>query len=262
MSNPFLQEVRTHGWASVPFPLGSDELRDAADAFLDFCLIPQEQKVALHRYLEPSDEVSQLGYFRRAQSKGNYDDKEVWHHHVRAGELLKDEPGWQDERTQKFMKVADEILGVGIEVLTGVLANFEDEYPGLSERILKGGTAPKVYLRFIKYIPQKPGEFLAKGHFDRGGLAIAISESAPGLRLGKDIPSLTPLEHQEHRAVFMPGVVFHEATDSSFAPVWHDVIQKSEDQYRPDCARWAIVLFADVHDMISPTVEQARALLM
>jgi hypothetical protein len=229
MPNAFLETVRTKGWKEIPFPISHKKLFAAADLFLDFCTFSPEEKEATMHFLYPGNEVSRVGYFKRAQKEGAFDDKELWHHHLRTKEVLKE---------------------------------FEEEYPGITERFMQGGTAPKVYLRFVKYVPQKTGEFLAKGHFDRGDFAIALCESAPGLRMGKDVPSLTPMQHKEHAAIFFPGVAFPNATDDSFAPIWHDVIQKSEDQYRPDCARWAIVLFADTYDSTPPTVAEARRLLM
>lgn len=262
MSNLFAETLRKKGWIHIPFPFEKLEFFKAADFFLDFCSLPLEEKQHLHRFPYPNDRVSQVGYFQRRQETGAFDDKEVWHHHIHIKDILGTEPLWQHQKTRAFVAAADALLKKGIEVLTDILNDFEKEYPEIRDRFLPQGKAPKIYLRFVNYAPQKTGAFLAKGHFDRGGLTIALCESAPGLRLGKDASSLTPLTHQENMGVFFPGISFPEVTDNRFTPIWHDVIQKSEDHYRSDCARWAIVLFADAFDMVPPTVAQARKFLM
>ena len=262
MSQAFLDEVRSKGWKTVPFPIDRGQLFAAADLFLDFCTLEPEDKQRLYKQLYPNDEVSRAGYFQRAKAAGNYDDKHIWHHHTSVHEHFGDDPLWSHAKVKAFVAAADAILAASIQTFSAVLDEFEVVYPGLKEKYLPNGTAPKVYLRFIKYIPQKPGEFLAKGHFDRGCATLAICESAPGLRLGRDPQTLEPLVHQDRTAVFFPDLLFHEATDKTFQPIWHDVIQKTEDQYREDCARWAIVLFADTFDMVPPTVAEARKYLM
>ena len=138
------------------------------------------------------------------------------------------------------------------------LDEFEKEFPGLYARFIVEDTHRRFYLRFLKYDTKGKGRFLARAHFDRGGATLAIAESAPGLRIGRNnsetgILHLEEVSHEEHSAIFFPSYHFPRLTGPEFEPAWHDVTQSSDDQYSEDTARWAIVFFADVYGLPLPS---------
>ena len=54
--------------------------------------------------------------------------------------------------------------------------------------------------------------------------------------------------HEKGYGLFFPGAYLPEFTNETFAPSWHDVVQKDQDVFQANYARWAIVLFASAWD--------------
>ncbi len=76
--------------------------------------------------------------------------------------------------------------------------------------------------------------------------------------MGVDDLHLREVVHRDGEALFMPGLKFHEVTSEEFVPTWHDVIQKSEDIYSENIARWAVAFFADPYEMTPMTYNEAH----
>jgi isopenicillin N synthase-like dioxygenase len=120
---------------------------------------------------------------------------------------------------------------------------------------LGSGLVQNIPLRFLAYTQTEPGDFLATGHYDRGTVSLAIAESAPGLRIGKTPDTVKDIIHEPGYGLFFPGINLKELTDETFAPSWHDVVQKDSNAFQPGCARWAVVLFAHVWNLDYKTWE-------
>ena len=105
---------------------------------------------------------------------------------------------------------------------------------------------------------KKEGDFLAKAHYDRGALTLALAESSPGLRLGENEEKLEEIVHKDRSLIFMPSLRFNKVTSKEFTPTWHDVIQKKSERVNSQVSRWAIVFFADIQSDIIPTYEEAH----
>ena len=85
---------------------------------------------------------------------------------------------------------------------------------------------------------------------------MALAESAPGLRIGKDSESLRLVQRKDRLAIFMPGIHFPNLTNGDFVPAWHDAV--SQDGDTSSEARWAIVFFANAYRLRLPTFEEAH----
>jgi isopenicillin N synthase-like dioxygenase len=124
-----------------------------------------------------------------------------------------------------------------------VVLALNTDYSGLADTFLPTDREPLVFLRLLAYERMDPGEFLAKGHYDRGACTLAIAESAPGLRIGKGPEDLKEVVREPNQVPFFPGLTLQESTGPELAPSWHDVIQKEEHLLNEKTARWAIVGF-------------------
>ena len=240
------QEIQERNYASISFPMSYRELSKAAEHFLDFLTLPDETKGSFYFLVDPHDEESDVGYRRKHKEMSGLDDNKEYFHYNRYAEqefktLLED----NDPKITDFLASAKQIYEESERVMKEILKIFDYEFPGLYHTFCPEKAHPRFYLRFLKYEPTCKENFLAKGHYDLGGCTLALAESAPGLRMGKNEETLKEVEHKERHAVFMPGLLFPAITSHEFVPAWHDVVQKSTDTHSEDVARWAIVFFAD-----------------
>lgn len=249
--------IKEKGYISIPVHISKDEFETAISSFFSFLALPLEVKKEIYLKLRPNERGSEVGYMRYLKSEGKTDDREYFHYHEFA------EKSFLEKR--KEIKELDELLrnmkfiyDKAVEVLDVIAEPFEKEFPGFCDKLFLKNRPNEFYLRFLKYDHAQPGEFLAKGHYDRGTCTIALSESAPGLRLGKNTQSLKEVEHSEGQAIFFPSLGFRHITSPEFIPTWHDVVQKERDMYSSDTSRWAIVFFADAVDLPSITYEEAH----
>ena len=244
-----LSELSSKAYVALPFPLSREELGEAAETFFEFLKLPQETKRSLFFLRDPKDpQGTEVGYVRTKGEKdaeyGSKDFKEYFHYHPDAEAHFK-EAADQNPALRTFLDAAAEIFAAAEESVQGVLKELNTEFPGLYESFCDQNLPLERALRFLKYDAAGKGKFLARAHFDRGGCTLALAESAPGLRIGKDDASLTEVVHKDRTALFMPGFHFPEMTDGRIPAAWHDVVQSSEDVLSTDAARWAIVYFVN-----------------
>ena len=221
----------------VPFGMSRIEINSAIADFVDFISLPQEQ---LKRFeavrLDPEDRGSYVGYRRRNPEDGKSDDKIYFHYHTLFESLFADAIKETGDVAERFVSSARTVCTEARKSLASVVDLFEPKYPELRERFLSPNS--HYFLRFLAYL--RSGKELAKGHYDRGGATLAIAESVPGLRMGKNEGDLVEVIHEEGKALFFGG---YELRDR-FSPTWHDVVDKGGD-YDEQITRWAIVFFAD-----------------
>ena len=196
---------------------------------------------------------------RRQKGVEDKDNKEFFHYHPVLTEHFKNLPVLQDPTTVEFFSHAQTIYTACVQATNEILSAFEVEFPGIRKQLISpDGAIGMSTIRFLKYEPAGSGNFLAKGHYDRGTMTLALAESAPGLRVGKTAEQLALVTHKENTALFMPALLFSDITDARFTPAWHDVVQTSENVYRTDAARWAIVFFADAQHTTTPTLKETH----
>jgi isopenicillin N synthase-like dioxygenase len=261
----FVGELMEKNYAEVPFNVSRAKLETAAERFFDHLQLPQEEKEALHFYDRPENRQG-IGYVRKsgeADEAGRTDYKEYFHYHPKlltqfAGSSLLERP-----ETKTYLEAAQEIYEEGLIESKRIFKIISLEFPNFYTRFFPKTEAYMEYsaLRFLKYEPSGQGNFLARAHYDRGCTTLALAESAPGLRIGKDEANLKEVSHKDGVALFMPAYQLPELTDMRFRPAWHDVVQSSEDVYRENAARWAIVFFSDAEGVATPSKEESHVVI-
>lgn len=238
-----LSEIQRDHIAHVPFPLSHEELRGAAEKYMAFLTLADEAKQSFSLQGGFEHNYGLLGYKDRRIEEG-MDRKEFFHYHPSIEKYFSDNPHTHEPAFQSFIEAARTIDAAAAETLHTFLGVLSEKYPDIQKEYFPGNHR-RTILRFLKYDIAGKGNFLARGHYDSGGCTLALAESAPGLRVGTVTEDLTPVTHTDHTALFMPGLCFYTVTDTTFHPVWHDVVQASEDTHSDTTARWAIVFFAD-----------------
>jgi len=247
-----LTEVQKQSYAVFPFPLPWEELKQAADAFLDFLEVPGKEKMTM--ILLENDPASHLGYAHRNKSKGNFENKEFFVYHPK----LEKHFDLEDPKVRNFITQARKVYDAAKSTLKQMFTILSHEEPNFVNHFFQEGKTHRLYLRFNKYDEEKIGERIAKGHYDRGGAALALAESAPGLRIGS-LNAPVEIQHHEGHCLFMPGLTLNEFTTKiKFPKAWHDVIQKEDKPYRPGVGRWSIVFFVDPIQQRNISIKEAR----
>jgi isopenicillin N synthase-like dioxygenase len=244
-------------YSEIPFSLSKDELKKAAESFLEFLTLSQKIKDALSVDWNVGEHFSEIGYSKRRSDTGK-DDKEFFHFNEVIDIEFKKKFSRRDPRVRKFLSHARIIYKEARKTLFNILLIFEKEFPGITGSFFQENKIPFLYLRFLKYDNKEDGEFLARAHYDRGTLTLALAESAPGLRIGHDEKTLSEVKHKNKTALFMPAIHFHEVTNKNFLPAWHDVVQKGENKVNKEVSRWAIVFFADALSSKTPTWKETH----
>ncbi|MBI4086867.1 hypothetical protein HY416_02710 [Candidatus Kaiserbacteria bacterium] len=252
----FLEELSVRSAVPVPFAVSHAELERAAMIFLRFLDLPLEVKRELHvpavAHRRSADGYTDKLYI---ENKGK-DRKEFFHYRP----ALRERPEYQAAETshpevRDFLDIASGLYRQAETLGCEIFKKYFPEHFG--KVFIEDDTSPNSVLRFLSYAPQPQAGFCAQPHFDKGVAALALAESAPGLRVGKD--DATPLrevDHQDGFALFMPGILLHEYTDGRTHAVWHDVVHRpAEQNVTPSCARWAIVFFFGSNDDRFPAWE-------
>lgn len=254
-------EERTY--VPVPFPLSHAEIAEAVGKFFAFLTLAQETK-SMMLTKRPTDAVSDMGYVCTKGDPdviGTKDFKEYFHYHPDA-ELKWAAEAAGDPRVREFFDAAGLIYQKADETGKDVIRELDAEFPGLYDAFFPADRPMERILRFLKYDSRGMGQFLARGHYDRGGCTLAIAESAPGLRIGKDEASLAPVVHQDGTAIFFPAIHFKQLSGDRVPAAWHDVVQASGDTVSDDTARWAVVYFMNAPALPFPTGVETHTPMM
>lgn len=252
-------QIKEKSHAVVPFPLRHADFQKAIDLFVRFLALPLTTKERVYYNMDLGDDRgADIGYQIRRRDQGKIDNREFFHYHPIAETELAEHARTYPE-VRALLDDMRIIYDTGKQTLHEVITAFDERYPGLHARFFPEGKEPNFCVRFLKYDRATPGEFLAKGHYDRGGCTLALAESAPGLRIGIDDLHLQEVVHDEGKALFMPALNAPDFTNGEIRPTWHDVVQKSEDVYNAEIARWAIVFFADTYVKPKTTWEARHA---
>ena len=251
-------QIKENSCVRIPFPVLRPDFNKAIDHFVHFLSLPMEKKREIFFKARQDERGAEVGYVRYLRDYGHTDNREYFHYHHLAEErfsnLRTDIP-----ELDELLKSMKFIYGETVKSLEEILVTLDKHFPGIHRNFFtEENGRGDFYLRFLKYDYAKPGEFLAKGHYDRGGCTLALAESAPGLRMGIDDEHMKEVEHLEGEALFMPALKFSTLTSNDFPPTWHDVVQKGDDTYNGEIARWAIVFFANPVNVPEITYEEAH----
>lgn len=254
-----LRDLATKNYSAVPFPLSHEDIERAVGAFFDYLTLPEETKTAMLGK-RPTDVVSDVGYVctkgEADQEYGRKDFKEYFHYHPDAEVMFAQYA--KDPKVRALFDEAAVIYQEAGAAVEEVIRSLTDEFPDIHEMFFPKDKPMERILRFLKYDNRGEGQFLARGHYDRGGCTLALAESAPGLRIGKDEASLTPIVHQDKTAIFMPSFHFSALTDGKILPAWHDVVQASGDTVSSSAARWAVVYFVNAPGLEMPSSKETH----
>lgn len=236
-------------YVNVPFPISTDILNDAIQAFFKFLDEPDLVKNHIDFTIAPKHRRGDVGFKHRNPNNHIYNDsKTFFHFHPALFEQYRD---FLDSTpvVNDFMTKANLIWDLAYTTVKEVLNMFEPEFPGIVDKVFNA-EHPHLLLRFLKYDWDESGEYLAKPHFDAGACTLAIAESCPGLRIGSGPENLRLISHKPENAIFMLASNFRKIMDTSaFSPGWHDVIQLDKTLVGKPCARWAIVAFIEAHNV-------------
>lgn len=258
-----LRDLEEKFHAPVAFPMTRGQIEETVGKFFAFLELPQDYKDAMVAK-RPTDDVSMMGYIRtkgeRGEDNGKRDFKEYFHYHPEAKEAWGGEAATNPIVAQ-FFTAADELWQHGDRAAREVLRTLDEEFPGMHAAFFPQEKPSERILRFLKYDNRTEGKFLARAHYDRGGCTLAIAESAPGLRIGKDEATLTPVVHKEETAIFFAAPHLHQLSGKRIFPAWHDVVQASEDTVSDDAARWALVYFINAPVLPFPTSDETHVVM-
>ncbi len=239
-----LGEIQEHAYIQIPLSLDHSKLQEAAESFLSFLSLPLEIKRSFNLQSNLGEKFTTLGYMRRTK-ENSVDNKELFHYNTCLQKAYINNPNNNLPEVKKFLALVEEIDQAAAKTLRDILGILTTRYPKILTEYPPDKISERTVLRFLKYDVEGAGNFLAHGHYDAGGCTLALGESAPGLRLGKTEKDLKQTQHQEKTALFMPALYFKDITDDLFHPVWHDVVQLSQDTFSSTIARWSIVFFAN-----------------
>ncbi|MBX2868380.1 MAG: 2OG-Fe(II) oxygenase family protein [Acidiferrobacterales bacterium] len=241
VSLSFVEQLNQNHHAALQFPMGPDELGQAAHYFLNFLAMPEQIKRQLH-FSARSHRASADGYTDKTTIERK-DPKQFFHWSPylkcqAAAEALAAE----HQEIRLFFNAAETIYR---QVESVLLDLFNHELRAYKEAVFNGDQLADGILRFLSYSPRQEHSFCARAHFDKGFSTLAIADSAPGLRIGCcDAHPLKAVNYGSGTALFMPAWMLFETSDGEIKPVWHDVIHApTEQNVNALCARWSIVFF-------------------
>lgn len=258
LSYPELRDqLASQHFARIPFAKDETRLAPIIDAFFAFMTLPEETKTRFSYRLIPDDRGTEVGYWTRSRATGALDNRGYFHYNTYGDERFRAE-GQDCPELIRLLDAVRPLFLEGQEAMKAIIRTFDQEFPGFYDQIFPADRHPLLLLRLLAYERMEPGDFLAKGHYDRGTCTIAIAESAPGLRIGTTPENVRPVEHHPDYALFFPGLTMKDYTSEAFPPSWHEVIQQEEHLLNEKTARWAIVLFAGAWGQRNMTWQEAH----
>lgn len=226
------------GWATVKTEVRPETYEQAAMSFMRFISeVPDEQKEKIKAFFEGETSAlpGLIGYAEQKPARpedGTH--RIVFHYHPQVESLFAAEIEAAGGPTKEFLQQARAIWDSTLTLAQAVVRDLENDYPGIYDAFFPPGVEPGLVLRFILYKKQPHGAVLQKGHHDRDAITLALAESGPGLRIGKDAKSLKPIQRKKGEAVVMAGVGMRKF-DENLSLTWHDVVQDTDDE------RWSLI---------------------
>jgi isopenicillin N synthase-like dioxygenase len=253
-------QLQQQHYAIVSFDMEQKELDDAIVAFKQFLNLPDKLKNIIDLKLIPTHRRSDMGYKERKKKNGDGDTKVFFHYHpaltYKFKDLMKKEPV-----VANFFKKADKIWRKAYDTVYKITKGLEDLYPNANKSIFDTGDQPvHITLRFLSYDIPESKEKMARSHYDVGCCTLAIAESEPGLRIGKNEKNLKPVNHKDKEAIFFLSKNMESmmGKNSGFVPAWHDVVHPNTSNIKK---RLALVAFVETTDGDGGTMEENHTVI-
>ncbi len=251
-------EIVEKNYATVSSSISMRKLELAAFHFMHLLESTEFKRVFAEKKIDPDNRSSRIGYFQKTTLKSYPTTTDFFHYNDYVEHYFREEFQNSSKEVETFFQLAREIYDESKYLMQKIILLFEKEFPGIYERFFPLDKKPYFYLRFLKYHPDPESDNLALGHYDRGGCTLALAESNTGLRIGKDQFQIVDVGHEAGEVLFIPGLMFPEITNSQLQPGWHDVIQRQDQYWSRDTARWSIVFFAGYTGMRNVHFEEAH----
>lgn len=251
------QEIKENAFARVGFELGHEDIATAIQRYLDFCALPESYTRSIAYPYFNEKEGSQVGHFVKGTGS-NEDRKSFCHFRDGFPDQLKRDGVEITQQLDEFLQAAEAIHEAACRTLYGSMTELDDRYPGLVGMHFPEHGERDFYTRFLVYHPTGDGQ-LARAHYDKGSMTLAMAESHPGLRIGTQEDTLVPVEHREGEAKTFIGRSWPNLYPDSDLPFgWHDVIQHDAEQVSNDIVRWAVVTFANPEHDVQPSYKETH----
>ncbi|WP_131783260.1 hypothetical protein [Legionella gresilensis] len=247
ITEQILNELKQQSYVQLPFNLTQQQINKAITAFFQFLKEPKEIKQVINFSIAPNHRRGDVGYQQRQADDHIYNDnKEFFHFHPAIFDGFQSYLA-EHQTVANFINQAKLIWDIVYNFILKIFTSLEPVYPDIVNKIF-ATSKPHILLRFLKYDWQQSGKYLAKPHYDAGSFTLAIAESCPGLRIGRNPSDLKIIKHNPDHAIFMISSNYRKMIDNpDLFPAWHDVIQLDENLIGQPFARWALVAFIDAH---------------
>lgn len=253
------KELAEDSFTRVTSPVTRGELEETAENFINgFLKLPLEEKETFYCHVANGGRGTDMGYVRRTREMDNEDDKQYFHYHPRIRQALAPQLKLHIPEVDTLLEKADHIYQATSKSIGEVMRALDSKNPGIYNKFFSDGRESNFVLRILGYDRKSEGQFLAAGHYDRGAYTIALGENAPGLRMGKNKDHVSFVEHTEGYSLFFKARQVVSGIEDGFHPAWHDVIQKENETYSGEIARWAIVCFIEPLEISMVTWEQTH----
>lgn len=263
--------LREYGYAPVPVDVSKNDMQTAIDQYMDFLELDDRCHEAT-RFLLGKRGDGDYGQFRREAGSVNgrgqvQDNKDIFHFGSMSRQVVEARlDGRLPTAMRTFLDSAESLYWTAERSKRGAVEQLDVCKNGLLSVMQTETGMLNDVLRFIAYYPNDGT--LARAHFDRSAMTVALGESHGGLRMtpgqnhrmrevNRDYiqqlqDALQPVEHRNGEAKFFLGAGWnrlsaeHRAGNEELPLAWHDVVS-SKLPPSGKVARWAIVLFANPH---------------
>ncbi len=244
-----VDDLNAQSFHKMPITCSQADIEKAVAAFFKFMDLPEETRWRFSFKLGDDAGDMEVGYHTRSRANGNPDNRGYFQYSVVGDETFR-KSGSDCPELIAFLDAAKVVYDATLPTIREAVHIIDAMYPGIEDKIFNPGPGRvlRIPLRFLGYPTTDPGDFLATGHYDKGACTLAIAESAPGLRIGKTPETVKEVVHEQGYGLFFPGIQLQHFTSPTFVPSWHDVVQKNQDAYKANYARWAVVLFTGAWD--------------
>lgn len=249
--NNAMRRLTDDGISMIPSIPGSDLIGvQLVSQFLNMIEARPQGAVS---YAREGEDEHDLGLITRSgetvrDGDGTYDKKTFWHYTPGMEDTFREQNGLFFRRWHTFFADCAQLFAACERVVSDATAELDDIMPGyqLHHHFTGDRTRELHTLRFLAYQScRSDGGELARAHYDRSGLTLALHESAPGLQYQDCAGIWSPTGSTRDETLIFPGRKLEQMTDRKVPALFHRVMpHKDQRPVRPGIIRVAVVFFA------------------